>query len=64
MMDAAELLWQRDQARASNMVLKAENERLRVLVDAAEKAIMAEYNLRVYGNEYGTSFAAPREEDK
>jgi hypothetical protein len=49
--DAAELLWQRDQARARLEPLKQENERLRMLLVYASEAIESEYNLRVYGNE-------------
>ena len=53
--EAAELLWQRDQARAKIEPLKRENERLRMLLDYARKAVHAEYNLRVFGNEFGQS---------
>lgn len=42
-MDAAELLWQRDVARARLVPLEAENSRLKTLLRYAEDAIAGEY---------------------
>ena len=41
--DRAELLWERDTARAKLEPLQRENEHLRMLLGYAEAAIMAEY---------------------
>jgi regulator of replication initiation timing len=46
--------YQRDTARAENMRLRQENERLRELLKAAKKPIRAEYLLRTTGSEMDT----------
>ena len=69
-MDAAELLWQRDEARARLQPLEAENHRLKMLLGYAEAAIRAEYNLRVHGREvlpldiHGRSTETPSHQEK
>lgn len=52
MTEIDEVRWQRDEAKAKLLPLRTENERLLMLLGYAEKAILAEYNLRVYGNEF------------
>ena len=42
--DRAELLWERDVARAKLEPLQRENEQLRMLLGYAQAAIKAEYN--------------------
>lgn len=39
--------WQRDEARAQNMQLRAENERLALLLKYADAAVREEYRLRI-----------------
>ena len=51
MTEINEVRCQRDEAMAKLRPLIAENERLRMLLGYAESAILAEYNMRVYGRE-------------